>query len=118
MFCTYCAKELAEEDRFCSACGGARQTRPFFNEQRKGVQFSRPREGKKIAGVCAGVARYFEVDVTLVRIVWIVLVFVPPVPGIIGYIACWIAMPKDPLPHYVTPNPVSAVGSTPATLQH
>jgi phage shock protein C len=105
MYCTFCAKELAEEDRFCSACGGARHTRPFFSE-RKGVPFSRPREGKKIAGVCAGVARYFELDVTLVRIVWIVLVFVPPVPGLIAYLACWIAMPKDPLPMHAAPQPI------------
>ena len=106
MYCTYCAKELAEEDRFCSACGGARQTRPFFNE-RNGVPFSRPREGKKIAGVCAGVARYFELDVTLVRIVWIVLIFVPPVPGLIAYLACWIAMPKDPLPVHATAQTIN-----------
>ena len=105
MYCTFCAKELAEEDRFCSACGGARHTRPFFSE-RKGVPFSRPREGKKIAGVCAGVARYFELDVTLVRIVWIVLVFIPPVPGLIAYLACWIAMPKDPLPRHAAPQPI------------
>jgi phage shock protein C len=106
MNCTYCAKELAEEDHFCSACGGARQTRNFFNDERKGVQFSRPREGKKIAGVCAGVARYFELDVTLVRIVWIVLVFIPPVPGLIAYLACWIAMPKDPLPVHARSQPI------------
>ena len=106
MYCTYCARELAEEDRFCSACGGARQARPFFNE-RNGVPFSRPREGKKIAGVCAGVARYFELDVTLVRIVWILLVFLPPVPGLIAYVACWIAMPKDPLPVHATSQPIN-----------
>ena len=105
MYCTYCAREFADEDRFCSTYNGARQTRPFFNE-RKGVPFSRPREGKKIAGVCAGVARHFELDVTLVRIVWIVLVFVPPVPGLIAYLACWIAMPKDPLPMQAAPQPI------------
>ena len=117
MYCTYCAKEFDEGDRFCSACGGARQSRPLFDGRREGVQFSRPREGKKIAGVCAGVARYFDLDVTLVRIVWIVMVFVPPVPGLIAYLACWIAMPKDPLPYCATPNAVSAAGPTPATLQ-
>jgi len=109
MNCTYCAKELAEQDRFCSACGAARPTQSFFSE-RKGVPFSRPREGRKIAGVCAGVARYFDLDVTLVRIVWIVLVFVPLaplVPALIGYLACWIAMPKDPLPVHATTHPLN-----------
>jgi phage shock protein C len=59
---------------------------------------SRPREGKKLAGVCAGFARYLELDVTIVRVVWVLLVIFPPVPGLIAYIICWIVMPVDPLP--------------------
>ena len=35
----------------------------------------RVEEGKKICGVCAGLALYFDVDVTLVRIIWLILVF-------------------------------------------
>jgi phage shock protein C len=50
----------------------------------------------KIAGVCAGFARHFGLDVTLVRVLWIVL-SVWPVPsvGLIAYIVAWIVMPKD-----------------------
>jgi phage shock protein PspC (stress-responsive transcriptional regulator) len=35
-----------------------------------------------------------------------VLVFIPPVPGLIAYLACWIAMPKDPLPMHAAPQPI------------
>lgn len=35
----------------------------------------RVEEGKKLCGVCAGLALYFDVDVTLVRIIWLILVF-------------------------------------------
>lgn len=35
----------------------------------------RVEKGKKICGVCAGLALYFDVDVTLVRIIWLILVF-------------------------------------------
>lgn len=35
----------------------------------------RVEEGKKICGVCAGLALYFDVDATLVRIIWLILVF-------------------------------------------
>jgi phage shock protein C len=52
---------------------------------------------KKIAGVCAGIARYFEIDVTLVRIIMVCLAFWPPSVGLILYIVCWIVMPRDPL---------------------
>ena len=42
-------------------------------------------EGKKIAGVCTGFARYLEVDVILVRIVWLVISLTAGV-GFIAYI--------------------------------
>ena len=108
MYCSKCAKEFAEEDRFCSACGGERDFRPGFGSWNNGIRLTRPRDNKRIAGVCAGVARYFDLDPTLVRIVWFVLVFVPPVPGLIAYIACWIAMPKDPMPVLSTAAATSA----------
>jgi phage shock protein C len=99
MFCTRCGIELDEKAAFCSQCGKATGTAPssaFAGSAR--VPLSRPREGKKIAGVCAGFARYLDVDVTLVRIVWVILTVIPPVPGLIAYIVCMFAMPKDPEP--------------------
>jgi phage shock protein PspC (stress-responsive transcriptional regulator) len=73
-------------------------------------KLTRPREGKRIAGVCAGVARYLEIDVTLVRVLWILVTILPPIPGIVAYIVCWIAMPEDPEPlpePNVAMNPVA-----------
>jgi phage shock protein C len=50
----------------------------------------------KIAGVCAGFARYFSLDVTLVRVLWVVLTVFPlPFFGVVSYIVAWIVMPKD-----------------------
>jgi phage shock protein C len=52
----------------------------------------------KLGGVCAGFARYLGVDVTLVRILWIVLMVWPlPLFGLVSYIVAWIVMPKDPV---------------------
>ena len=53
-----------------------------------------PNEGK-IAGVCAGIAAYFDADVTLVRLAWVILSIVPGVfiGGLIAYVAAWILMP-------------------------
>jgi len=50
---------------------------------------------KKIAGVCAGFAQYFEMDVTLMRIIFLVLLVTPPGVGLIGYLIAWLAMPRD-----------------------
>lgn len=55
---------------------------------------------KKIAGVCAGFARYFEVDVTLMRVLWLVVALFTGIGFIayIAYIVAWIAMPRDESP--------------------
>jgi phage shock protein C len=50
---------------------------------------------KKIAGVCAGFAEYFDMDVTLMRLIFLVLLVAPPGVGLIGYVIAWIAMPPD-----------------------
>jgi len=54
----------------------------------------------RIAGVCAGIAEYLDADVTLIRLVWVVLSIVPGgfVGGIIAYLAAWAIMPDSSLP--------------------
>jgi phage shock protein C len=100
MYCYNCGKELEQEARYCSICGTQKASVwPSSGETRPPRRFSRVREGKKIAGVCGGVARHFDLDVTLVRILWILVTIFPPIPGLIAYIVCWIAMPQDPLPY-------------------
>jgi phage shock protein PspC (stress-responsive transcriptional regulator) len=51
-------------------------------------------QNKKIAGVCAGFARYLEVDVVLVRVLWLALALCTGV-GFIAYVVAWIVMPKE-----------------------
>ena len=50
---------------------------------------------KMIDGVCAGVAEYFGIDPTLVRVIW-ALVTLFWGAGIILYIACMIIIPRKP----------------------
>ncbi len=50
---------------------------------------------KRIAGVCAGFARYFGVDVTLMRILWLAAAILSGGLGVIVYLAAWLIMPKD-----------------------
>jgi phage shock protein C len=110
MYCWNCGKQLEDAANYCSACGAARS-----GYSPAGVGFGPPRafrrirEGKKIAGVCGGVARYFDLDVTLVRILWVLLTICPPIPGLVAYIVCWIVMPQDPLPTASSPATASAV---------
>src|SRR5688572_17071387 len=54
----------------------------------------------RIAGVCAGIAEYLDADVTLIRLVWVVLSIVPGgfVGGLVAYIAAWLIMPDSSHP--------------------
>src|SRR5271154_6285257 len=104
MFCTKCGSELRPQDNFCSGCGAgtARNAAPPSPRQ---AMLSRPMSEAKIAGVCAGFARYFQLDVTLVRVLWVVLtVFPMPFFGLVSYIVAWIVMPKDPVTAVVRVN--------------
>ncbi len=53
------------------------------------------RTDRKIAGVCAGIAEYFGIDPTLVRIGWVLLVALAG-SGALAYIICMIIMPEGP----------------------
>jgi phage shock protein C len=56
------------------------------------------RSGKNriLGGVCGGVAEYFKMDPTLIRILWAIIVFFPPGLGILLYILFWIFVPRNP----------------------
>lgn len=49
---------------------------------------------RMIAGVCAGVANYFDIDPTVVRIAWVFLVVLFG-SGLLLYLICWLLMPSD-----------------------
>ena len=58
-------------------------------------RLTRSKTQGKIAGVCAGLADYFEVDAVLVRAAWVVLSIVPGavIGGVLAYLAAWLVMP-------------------------
>lgn len=51
-------------------------------------------KNKKLAGVCAGVANYFGLDVTLVRIIWLVLALMGSL-GLWIYLILLLVLPKS-----------------------
>jgi phage shock protein PspC (stress-responsive transcriptional regulator) len=59
-----------------------------------GRELVRPRQGKIIAGVCAGLARRFGVSPTLVRVGFVLSCLLPG-PQILIYLVLWIVMPRE-----------------------
>ena len=56
----------------------------------------RSRFNKKICGVCGGIAEYFGIDPTVVRVIWVILTFLPVLPMIIIYIILALVIPENP----------------------
>lgn len=67
-------------------------------------RLTRSQPDARIAGVCSGMARYFDVDVVLVRAAWVVLSIVPGavIGGVIAYLVAWLMIPEEAEP---TPAP-------------
>jgi phage shock protein C len=64
--------------------------------------------GKKIAGVCAGLAEYLDADPVMMRLIWVMITLGLPPAGIIGYIVAWIVIPKaSAVPVVMSPAPVT-----------
>ncbi len=58
------------------------------------AQLTRSETDKKIAGVAGGMAAYFGVDPTLVRVVWVIALLMGW--GFLAYLILWIVLPKGP----------------------
>ena len=58
---------------------------------------------KKIAGVCGGLGEYFDIDPTIIRLLW-VSVSLAFGSGIIAYILAWIIVPAEPVARVVPEN--------------
>jgi phage shock protein C len=62
------------------------------------TKLQRSRNDKMIAGVAAGLAQYFGVDVTIVRLALVLLFLLPHGVGLPIYIILWVVMPQEPAP--------------------
>lgn len=81
---------MADDCLYCSSCGrqlGAKVVRR---------PLERAREGRKIAGICMGLARHLDVDVTLIRLFTLICAVFTGI-GFIAYLIAWIVIPEEPM---------------------
>jgi phage shock protein C len=55
----------------------------------------RSRKGRMVAGICAGAAEYFGVDVTLVRVIVAVVSVITGGAGVLAYLVAWAIIPEE-----------------------
>jgi len=98
MLCSSCQKEIAPGSKFCYNCGAkqpetsAAGASPSVPAPKRLMRSSRD---KKIGGVCAGLADYFDLDPTLVRVLWLLAIFFAGT-GFFIYLILWIVLPIAP----------------------
>ena len=56
-------------------------------------KLTKSRTNRKLAGVCGGIAEFFDVDVTVIRILWVLATFLGG-SGLLVYIICALLMPE------------------------
>ncbi len=56
----------------------------------------RSNTNRMICGVCGGLAEYFSIDPTIVRLVWAIVTLFGVVPGVVGYIVAAVIIPQSP----------------------
>lgn len=106
MHCSRCGHAISAESRFCSACGAA--VLPPVSYRRV---LLRPRSDRMVAGVCAAFARAYGWNLTLLRILLIVLTPFHLGLGFLAYVIAWIVIPEEPilLPSAPSQPPVASV---------
>ena len=104
MTCAACGNSVNDTARFCSACGaplGAGQ--PYA---RQWPRLERPRQGRRIAGVCAAFAQRYGWDPLLVRLILVLGVFCGAGFPLLAYLIAWIVIPNEP---YLLPQTTGVV---------
>ncbi len=55
----------------------------------------RPIHGRRVVGVCLALANYFNINVTLVRLIFLLLFLPGGLPGFLPYVILWIIIPSE-----------------------
>lgn len=67
-------------------------------------ELKRSRTNRMLAGVCGGIGDYFDIDPTLIRLLWVVITVFTMGAGILAYLLAWLIIPEE-APSTTAPAP-------------
>lgn len=95
MYCTHCGAQAADGTKFCAQCGTAVTGAAYTATATRGTgKLERPAD-HKIGGVCAAFANAYGWDLTIVRIIAVLLALCG-CGGVLVYLVMWICIPEEP----------------------
>ncbi len=98
MICPQCGTENPANAAFCGKCGRnigkAPVQQPVVAAGPR--RFVRCSDNKSIGGVCSGAAKYFDMDVSLVRALTLISFLITGSVTFWAYIIMWLVMPEEP----------------------
>jgi len=57
----------------------------------------RSRSDKILGGVCGGMAEYFEMDPSMMRLIWVFLALITGGTAVLAYLIAWVIVPQEPV---------------------
>ena len=99
LYCSGCGVSLAPDARFCSACGKVVFDAAAFASRPPSPPWgplTRPLAGRKLAGVCRGLANHYGWDITLIRVITVLLAILVFPIGEVAYVLFWVMVPEEP----------------------
>jgi phage shock protein C len=114
VICANCNRDIAEYSNYCYYCG-TQQTGVVTPRPAGAKRLTRSATDKKIAGVCGGLAEYFDADSGVVRILAALATIGSGfVFGILTYIVAWFVLPIRSAPGVATPASAATGPAAPA----